>query len=199
MCVTAFSVRCCLGNDDAIMCAACCSRQTCIQSVRSASTSLFLKKFSKNLTIMCKPAFNCDFPVITRPPSWFPRNPHVCIPLRLMAHLPTPHKFTSQYLFNWLRYGSPNVFFYLQCLISRSFKVKGQGRIQLPAYGFLIVPHTNYGSIYYRLATIHLRNRQTDVRTTSCAVTVTLSFNGCWTYTLRYSSATGINIHWPLV
>ncbi len=86
----------------------CCNRQTCIQSVRSAS--FFLKKFSKHFTVMCAPALNCDFPIIARPPSWFPRNPHVCIPLCLMAHFPTSHKkFTNQYFFNWLKYGSPNV------------------------------------------------------------------------------------------
>jgi len=68
--------------------------------------------------------------------------------------------------------------FDLQCFISRSSKVKGEGRIQLPAAGrhfdfqifhhyllppnsFPIVPHSNYGSICYRLPTF-AADRQTD-------------------------------------
>jgi len=54
--------------------------------------------------------------------------------------------------------------FDLQCFISRSSKVKGEGRIQLPAYGFPIVPHSNYGSICYRLPTF-AADRQTDRQT----------------------------------
>jgi len=43
--------------------------------------------------------------------------------------------------------------------MSRSFKVKGQARFQLTAYGFLrTVPHINCGSIY-----------QTDMRATAYA------------------------------
>ena len=56
--------------------------------------------------------------------------------------------------------------FDLQCFISRSSKVKGEGRIQLPAYGFPIVPHSNYGSICYRLPTF-AADRQTDRPTES--------------------------------
>ena len=32
-------------------------------------------------------------------------------------------------------------------------------------YGFLLVPHSNYGSICYRLATIHFRDTQTERQT----------------------------------
>jgi len=123
----------------------CCNRQTCIQSVRSAS--FFLKTFSKHFTAMCAPALNCDFPIIAQPPSWFPRNPHVCIPLRLMAHFPSSHKkITNQYFFKLAEIWQSKCFDF-QCLISRSFEVKGQGRIQFPSYGFIIVLHTKYGSI----------------------------------------------------
>ena len=36
---------------------------------------------------------------------------------------------------------------------------------RLAAQGFLLVPHSNYGSICYRLATIHFRDKQTDRQT----------------------------------
>jgi len=52
--------------------------------------------------------------------------------------------------------------FDLQCILSRASNVNGQGRVQLPAYGFLIVLHSYYGSTGHRLATIHFRDTQTD-------------------------------------
>ena len=38
---------------------------------------------------------------------------------------------------------------------------------RLADQGFLLVPHSNYGSICYRLATIHFRDKQTDRQTDS--------------------------------
>jgi len=55
--------------------------------------------------------------------------------------------------------------FDLQCILSRASNVNGQGRIQLPAYGFLIVLHSYYGFTGHRLATIHFRDTQTDRHT----------------------------------
>ena len=47
---------------------------------------------------------------------------------------------------------------------SRSSEVKSKGGFGLIGGGFLLVPHSNYGSIWHRLATIHKRDRQTDDR-----------------------------------
>ena len=38
---------------------------------------------------------------------------------------------------------------------------------RLADQGFILVPHSNYGSICYRLATIHFRDKQTDRQTDS--------------------------------
>jgi len=51
---------------------------------------------------------------------------------------------------------------YLLSTVSRSSKVKGQGHVQLPVYGFLIVPIVTMGLSVYRLATRHFHDRHAD-------------------------------------
>jgi len=64
-----------------------------------------------------------------------------------MGPFPTAHEFSSHvHLAEIWR----SKFSELERLLSRSSNVRGQGHLQLTTYGFLILPHSNYGSICYR-------------------------------------------------